>query len=122
MALHLAPRPEGRYLLPAEIIERLKGRFPWCEADPVSGPHDAQAYHTHLKHMHADAELIQRVQDAIPQAIRVTVSDASIGPESLQLLVIPDLPLRVQNETLENELVVRPLIERSARTLEYMIC
>jgi hypothetical protein len=34
---------------------------------------------------------------------------------------MPDLPLRVQNETLVNELQIRPLIERSARTLEYII-
>jgi hypothetical protein len=62
------------------------------------------------------------VLDAAPQALRLTIADASIGTEALQLLLMPDLPLRVQNETLENELQIRPLIERSARTLEYIIC
>jgi hypothetical protein len=66
--------------------------------------------------------LRQRVLDAAPQALRLTIADASIGTEALQLLLMPDLPLRVQNETLENELQIRPLIERSARTLEYIIC
>ncbi|MFN9371433.1 MAG: hypothetical protein ACK6D3_06070 [Planctomycetaceae bacterium] len=122
MALHLAPRPEGRFLLVSEVIDRLKARFPWCEADSVSGPKDAQAFHTHLRHAHADEELCQRVLDAVPQALRITIADASIGTEALQLLLMPDLPLRVQNETLENELQIRPLIERSARTLEYIIC
>lgn len=105
----------------SEVLERLNARFPWCEADPVSGPKDAKAFYTHLQHVQADEELRQRVLDAAPQALRVTIADASVGTESLQLLVMPDLPLRVQNETLANELQIRPLIERSARTLEYII-
>lgn len=125
MGHELSPRTGD--LLPAgEVVRRLREEFRVVEADAAEGTRRALAVAAWIERMPAHA-FFGRQQENLAQAGRLralspgdalVVEFGDVPERLLNILVLPEQPIKFGYESDEHEAECWPLVERCARVLE----
>lgn len=121
MAHELTPKPGERYLVPEEIVRRLRLAFEYVDASQSRAVESIEQSIQYMRRSGAfnDAE-IERLLSIKDKAIDVIVADEALpGLAYLTVLIEPDERLFFDYESQSHEKAARPLLERIARLLEY---
>lgn len=121
MAHELTPKTGQQYLLPEEIVRRLKLAFKYVDASQSRAVESIEQSIQYMRRSGAfnDAE-IERLHAIKDRAIDVTVADdPASGLAYLAFLIEPDEKLFFDYESQSHEKAAKPLLERIAKLLDY---
>ena len=121
MAHELTPKPGQRYLLPEEIVRRLRVAFKYVDANESRS---AESIERSIQYMrgsgaYSDEEVagLRKIQD---RAIEVIIADElTPGLAYLYVVIEPDEKLFFSYESHSHEESAKLLLERVAMVLDY---
>ena len=121
MAHELTPKAGQQYLLPEEIVQRLRMAFKYVDA---SGSRGAESIEQSIQYMRRSGafsdEEIARLRNIKDRAIEVIVADElAPGLAYLAVVIEPDEKLFFSYESRSHEEAAKPLLERIATLLDY---
>lgn len=121
MAHELTPKPGQEYLLPEEILRRLRLAFKHVDASKSRAVESIQQSIQYMRQSGAFSdEEIERLRGVRDRAIDVIVADESPpGLAYLTVLIEPDEKLFFDYESQSHEKAAEPLLERIAKLLDY---
>lgn len=123
----LIPPPGKPYLLPADVVTRLRDEFEVVEVDPGQGRDYAQAMLLQVLKLQQSGregcdEHIDRLQQARETAVMVVVTDdLRSEDERLRFAVVPDEPIVVGYYSRRHQRLSESLLQRCADVLGYQI-
>lgn len=121
MAHELTPKAGKRYLLPEEIVQRLRMAFIYVDASRSRGAESIERSIQYMRQSGAFSdEEIARLRNIKDRAIEVIVADElAPGLAYLAVVIEPDEKLFFSYESRSHEEATKPLLERIATVLDY---
>lgn len=121
MTHELTPKAGQQYLLPEEIVQRLRKAFKYVDASRSRGAESIEQSIQYMRRSGAfsDEEIV-RLRNIKDRAIEVIVADElTPGLAYLSMVIEPDEKLFFSYESRSHEEAAKPLLERIARLLDY---
>lgn len=121
MAHLLKPHDNEAYLMPDEIVARLKGEFTHCTASRDEGDDIVGDTIAKLIELKAPQEIIDQQIAAQAYSIAVVVAVDASSDDSLQFTVKPNEGILIGYFSGQHEDATRTLLDRCASVLNYRI-